>query len=219
MKQIFFTITIFLFFVSFFACSSRQSNSISTAADSANIINDIFTYRAETDSFMKASPASPFQRDSSIEYTGLKYFNPDLSFYFESKLYRYSNPDTVIVLGTKGDERKHLKYGYFKLIYQGREHRINVYKFTPYDSVRYAKFKDNLSFWFRDKTSGKETYKIGRYFEIGNENTDPEHTYFIDLNKAHNPYCAYSTIYSCPLPREEDFLKFEVHAGEMNYHQ
>ncbi|MDP2208710.1 MAG: DUF1684 domain-containing protein [Bacteroidota bacterium] len=219
MKQIFFTIALFSFLISFYACSSRQSNSITTAADSTRVINDILTYRAETDSFFRASPASPFQRDTTLEFTGLKYFNSDLSFYFESKLYRYSNPDTVIVLGTKGDERKHLKYGYFKLYYQRREHRINVYKFTPYDSVRYAKFKDNLSFWFRDQASGKETYKIGRYVEIGNEDTNPEHIYVIDLNKAHNPYCAYSTIYSCPLPREEDFLKFEVRAGELNYHQ
>lgn len=219
MKKILFPIALFSFLTFFFACSSRQTNSITSAADSTRAIKDILTHRAESDSFFRASPASPFQRDTTIEFTGLKYFNPDLSFYFESKLYRYSNPDTVIVLGTKGDERKHLKYGYFKLYYQSREHRINVYKFTPSDSVRYAMFKDYLSFWFRDKTSGKETYKIGRYVEIGNENVDPEHIYIIDLNRAHNPYCAYSTIYSCPLPREEDFLNFEVRAGELNYHQ
>ncbi len=218
MKPIFFTFALFSFLIFFYACSSRQSNSLTTAADSTRAINDILTYRAESDSFFRTSPASPFQRDTTIEFTGLKYFKPDLSFYFESKLYTYPNPDTVMVLGTKGDERKHLKYGYFKLYYQGREHRINVYKFTHYDSVRYAKFKDNLSFWFRDQSSGKETYKIGRYVEIGSEDTNPKHIYVIDLNKAYNPYCAYSTIYSCPLPREEDFLKFEVRAGELNYH-
>lgn len=218
MKHIFFTIAIFSFLISFYACSSQQTNSITTAADSARVIKDILTYRAETDSFFRASPASPFQRDTTIEYTGLKYFEPDLSFYFESKLYRYPNPDTVIVVGTKGDERKHLKYGYFKLYYQEREYRINVYKFIPSDSLRYANFKDYLSFWFKDKTSGKETYKIGRYVEIGNENPNPEHIYTIDLNKAYNPYCAYSPIYSCPIPPEEDFLNIEVRAGEMNYH-
>ncbi|HEX9251924.1 MAG TPA: DUF1684 domain-containing protein, partial [Ignavibacteriaceae bacterium] len=45
------------------------------------------------------------------------------------------------------------------------------------------------SIWFTDKTTGKETYHVGRYldFEL---NDDPEFVYELDFNRAYNPYCA-----------------------------
>lgn len=201
-----------------FNCQQKHQSLSFTTQDSLAIINNILQYRAEQDSFFRYSEISPFNRDTTIQYEGLKYFPPDIKYYFKSKLYRYDNPETVVVLGTKGEERKQLKYGYFVLNYEGKEHKINVYKFTIYDSIRYKLYKDNLSFWFRDRTTGKETYEIGRYVEIGNESPDPEYVYTIDLNKAYNPYCAYSVLYSCAIPREEDYLDFEVKAGEKKYH-
>jgi uncharacterized protein (DUF1684 family) len=44
------------------------------------------------------------------------------------------------------------------------------------------------------------------------------HVYVIDLNKAYNPYCAYSSLYSCAVPRQEDRLTIAVRAGELKYH-
>ncbi len=35
----------------------------------------------------------------------------------------------------------------------------------------------------------------------------------IDLNKAYNPYCAYSTRYACPITPDDNFLDIEVKAG------
>ncbi len=201
-----------------FNCQQKHQSLSFTTQDSLAIINNILQYRVEQDSFFRYSEISPFNRDTTIQYEGLKYFPPDIKYYFKSKLYRYDNPETVVVLGTKGEERKQLKYGYFVLNYEGKEHKINVYKFTIYDSIRYKLYKDNLSFWFRDRTTGKETYEIGRYVEIGDESPDPEYVYTIDLNKAYNPYCAYSVLYSCAIPREEDYLDFEVKAGEKKYH-
>lgn len=199
-------------------CQNKNLKPVFTTEDSLRIINEILEYRAKQDTFFRYSQDSPFNKDTSIKYEGLKYFPPNLNFYFKSKLYKYKNPDTVTVLGTKGEERKQLKYGYFILNIGGKEYRMNVYKFTHYDSTRYKLYKDHLSFWFRDKTTGKQTYDVGRYVEIGDENPDPEHIYTIDLNKAYNPYCAYSPIYSCAIPRDEDYLDFEVKAGEKKYH-
>lgn len=209
---------LFIILILTIGCQKYNNKSAYNSQDSIKLVQEILNYRAEQDSFFRYSNDSPFNKDTSIRYNGLKYFEPDLKFYFKSKLYKYAYPETVVVLGTKGDERKQLKYGYFKLYYQGKEYKINVYKFTAYDSIRYKLYKDNLSFWFRDKTTGKETYEVGRYVEIGNENPDPEYLYTIDLNKAFNPYCAYSPMYSCAIPREEDYLDFEVRAGEKKYH-
>ena len=54
---------------------------------------------------------------------------------------------------------------------------------------------------FRDATTGVETYAAGRYLDL-NENTTG--FYDLDFNRAYNPYCAYNTGYSCPIPPEEN---------------
>ena len=115
-------------------------------------------------------------------------------------------------------KRKELKYGYFLLFFNGQRHKINVYKFTPYDSRRFETYRNLLSVWFTDATTGKETYEVGRYIEIGDESPDINHLYIINLNNAYNPYCAYSPQYSCAIPRKEDHLDFSVLAGELKYH-
>ena len=35
----------------------------------------------------------------------------------------------------------------------------------------------------------------------------------LDFNKAYNPYCAYSTNYSCPIPPKENDLPISINAG------
>jgi uncharacterized protein (DUF1684 family) len=63
-----------------------------------------------------------------------------------------------------------------------------------------------------------ETYHVGRYVDVGAEQPDPEHVYVIDFNNAYNPYCAYSSLYSCAIPRREDRIPTPVRAGELKYH-
>jgi hypothetical protein len=199
-------------------CRNQPKQHSWSSADSARIVQEILAHRAEADSFFRFDPSSPFLRDTTIEYRGIHWFPPDVRFCFTSKLYKYDQAETVVVLGTKGEERRHARYGYFLLNYQGTRHKLNVYKFTPYDAKRYALYKDHLSVWFTDETTGKESYNVGRYVEVGTENPDPEYEYTIDLNRAYNPYCAYSALFSCAIPRKEDRLAFAVHAGEKKYH-
>ncbi|MEK9137084.1 MAG: DUF1684 domain-containing protein, partial [Bacteroidota bacterium] len=188
------------------------------------IVQDNLAHRAGVDSFFRYDKGSPFTRDSTIQYHGLNWFPVDVRYRGTSQLYRYDRPETVIVLGTKGEERKQLRYGYFTFTVPDKRGqpvvlRLDVYKFTPYDAKRYALYRDALSVWFTDETTGKETYGVGRYVEIGNEHPDPNHLYIIDLNKAYNPYCAYSDLYSCAVPRKEDHLDIELRVGEKKYHE
>ncbi len=185
-----------------------------THEDSLRAMQEIAQYRAEADDFFRNNPASPFVRDTSIRYTGIKWFPADLKYYFQSQLFRYEHPETVIVLGTKGEERKELKYGYFILPFEGTEYTLNVYKDVQKNSKQPSR---SLAVWFTDETTGKETYHVGRYVEVGDEEPDPSHLYTINLNNAYSPYCSYSGLYSCAVPRKEDHLAFAVRAGEMAY--
>jgi uncharacterized protein (DUF1684 family) len=205
------------------ACSKTDVHPPSADLDSIGIVNDNLAHRAEADSFFRYADDSPFKRDTTIEYHGIKWFPIDVRFRSVSLLHRYAKPETVIVMGTKGEERKQLRYGFFTIKVPGEYDqpivlKLNVYKFTPYDAKRYALYKNVLSVWLTDETSGKETYGVGRYVEVGDENPDPDYWYVVDLNKCYNPYCAYSPMFSCAVPRKEDHIDIPLRVGEMKYH-
>jgi uncharacterized protein (DUF1684 family) len=203
--------------VLFPSCQTGHEERKWSSDDSLRIVQEILAYRAEADSFFRYDPDSPFRRDTSIEYEGVRWYPPNVNYYLQSQLHRYANPETVIVMGTHGEERRHLKYGYFRLKVDGKDIRLNAYKFLPSDSKRYALYKDHLSVWFTDHTTGKETYKVGRYLDVGTESPDTNFLYTINFNNAYNPYCAYSDMYSCVIPRREDHLGVAIHAGELKY--
>ncbi|MGD8305258.1 MAG: DUF1684 domain-containing protein [Ignavibacteria bacterium] len=174
--------------------------------------SDLIFERAQIDSFMQFDPYSPFNRKEKVEFSPLKYFEPTTEFIFKSKLFEYDSKDTVDVYGTKGELRRVVKEGYVELKHKDIIQKLNVYKsFGRNGEVYY-------SLWFTDKSTGEETYGVGRYLNF-EKAEDEEHIYTIDFNRAYNPYCAYSSSFTCPIPRKEDFINFKILAGEKNYHK
>jgi uncharacterized protein (DUF1684 family) len=206
------------------SCGRRDGLPPISPADSLAILEDNTMHRAEVDAFFRKDPASPFVRDTSIQYHGLKWFPVNPAFRGESVLHLYADPETVVVMGTRGEERRQIRYGYFEFIVPGDDGfpitlHLNAYKFSPYDKFRFERYPENLSVWFTDRTTATETYQVGRYVDIGDDAHDPVHVYTLDLNKAYNPYCAYSSLYSCAIPRKEDHLDLSLRVGEMKYHE
>ena len=174
-------------------------------------VGNIKLERANKDSGFINDLRSPLNMDSTVKKGPLKYYEPTTEFIFNSKLYKNDKQDTITIFGTRGDARKAIVEGYVILNYKGKDYKLNVYKSFGQKGQEY------FSIWFTDKTTGKETYHVGRYldFEL---NTDPEFVYEIDFNRAFNPYCAYSDLYTCAIPTKDDYLDFEIKAGEKNYH-
>ena len=154
---------------------------------------------------------SPFNRDTTITFRPLNYYEPNPDFVFKSKLFKYDVQDTVAILGTKGETRPAVLLGFLEVKKDEKVYRINVYQGFSRTGEPY------YSIWFTDQTTGKETYGVGRYldFEL---NDNPEFVYTIDFNKAYNPYCAYSAMFTCPIPRVEDYIDMAIEAGEKNFH-
>lgn len=167
--------------------------------------------RAEKDSLFRASPESPFARDTSVHFEPLHYYPVDPAFAFQGKVIKYAKQDSVTTTGTKGDKRTVLRYGYIPFRYKEKDYRVNVYTGRNRAGINYAVI------WFTDRTSGKETYAVGRYLDF-TLLPDSNAVYTVDFNKAYNPYCAYSPQYSCSIPLKEDFLDLEVRAGEKVFH-
>lgn len=193
----------------FIACEKKEDKVLTP--EEIEYAKQIEHFRTQTDRYMKNNPDSPFNAKGKVEFSPLNYFDPDMDFIFQSKLTEYDPKDTVIVQGTKGEERKMILFGYLTLDYENEKHQLNVYQgFNP-DGSRFH------SIWFTDETTNDETYGVGRYLNFRLVN-DPEHVYTIDFNAAYNPYCAYNKEYSCAIPRKEDHLDFAVEAGEKKFH-
>jgi uncharacterized protein (DUF1684 family) len=183
----------------------------SYTSEQKSYISSIEKERAEKDNYMKNDPSSPFNQDVNARFQPLKYYDIDPAFVFKSRLYEFDTKDTVKIFGTKGEERKAVRYGYVVFNHESNKYNINVYKGTSKHGEEY------YSIWFTDKTTGESTYGVGRYldFEL---NPDKEYVYTVDFNKAYNPYCAYSAKFSCAIPTKEDHINLAVEAGEKNFH-
>lgn len=167
--------------------------------------------RNEKNEYMKNENSSPFNRDSTVNFKPLKYYEVNPIFKFESRLFKNEKQDTIIILGTKGEERTVIKYGFLVWNYDNQKININVYKGFSKNGNEY------FSIWFTDKTTGEETYGVGRYIDFDlNENEN--FIYTIDFNLAYNPYCAYSSLYSCAIPAKEDYIDIAIKAGELRFY-
>jgi len=160
---------------------------------------------------MKNDPDSPFNQDPNAHFQDLKYYDVNPDYVFKSKLYEYKNKDTVKIFGTKGEERKAVRYGYVKINFKEGERNINVYKSMSRNGQTY------YSIWFTDKTTGDETYGVGRYLDF-DFHPDSDFIYTVDFNLAYNPYCSYSAKYSCAIPTKEDHIDLAIKAGEKRFH-
>jgi uncharacterized protein (DUF1684 family) len=189
------------------ACKENRTDDPEMKAYVETLIKE----RKEKDYSFQFEINSPFNRDTSITFKPLNYFDPNPEFIFKSKLFKYDVQDTVAILGTKGETRPAVLLGFLELIKDEKDYRINVYQGFSRTGEPY------YSIWFTDQTTGIETYGVGRYldFEL---NDDPGFVYTIDFNKAYNPYCAYSALFTCPIPRVEDYIDMAIEAGEKNFH-
>jgi uncharacterized protein len=189
------------------ACSCSKNYTPEQKAYIAGIEKD----RKAKDISFKNDEDSPFNHKSKIHFEPLKYYDVDPSFVFQSKLYQYPVKDTLKVFGTKGEERKAVRFGYVMFNCDKKDYGINVYKGSTKSGQEY------YSIWFTDKTTGDETYGVGRYLDF-DYNPNPGFIYSIDFNLAYNPYCSYSPEYSCAVPLKEDHIDLAIKAGEKRFH-
>jgi len=203
-KIVFSGIVFFLFFqvsVSFLSCS-REKGEMLTEYE-----KEIKQFRARKDSVFKFADWSPLLPEDKKNFNGLKYYPVDPAFKFEGLIIKYDPMEKDTLMGTGGDLRPALKYGYFQFNYKGKSYRLQVYKMLTENGSA----EEDLFLGFTDANSGSETYGGGRYVNLIKTGED---TYIVDFNLAYNPYCVYNPRYSCAIPPAENRLPFPVTAGE-----
>ncbi len=74
---------------------------------------------------------------------------------------------------------------------------------------------DRFFFILADRTSGKDTYGLGRF--LYSSLPDETGKVVLDFNRAYNPPCAFNAFTTCPLPPPENRIDFPIEAGELTY--
>jgi uncharacterized protein len=144
------------------------------------------------------------------EYKGLKYFPPDLSYRFELPLTPNPRPQTVVIMSTRGNQRQAQQVGWFDFVVGGVPCRLEAVRL-----LEPGVGENDLGIFFRDQTTGKESYPLGRYVDVKKL---PDGRFLLDFNFAYNPACAVSDHYNCPIPPKGNTLRVAIRAGEMDSH-
>lgn len=121
-----------------------------------------------------------------------------------------SEPRTVRILTIDGFETEATEVGTVSIPDGTASTRLRVYRITDPGSE-----ESELMIYFRDGTSDKGAYPAGRFVTLEPAGRGG---YRLDLNRARNPFCAYSSAYPCPAPWPGNTLASRIEAGEQ-YHQ
>ena len=196
-------------FIFLSGCSGPQTAGPSSANPSRDLV--IQERLAKDAAFKSKSEDSPILPEEKAGFRGLSYFPVSPALRFSVPLHRYPAPARVRLGTNTGEIRSGLRYGYFEFQVDGQMCRLQVFRLEDApDSGGVQLFVP-----FRDATSGNESYSAGRYIDL-KENTSG--IYDLDFNRAYNPYCAYNSRFSCPVPPAENTLHVPIRAGEKKYH-
>ncbi len=134
------------------------------------------------------------------------WFDPDEAYRVEARLLHEGQPGEEIVLSTRGNRRRALRLGRLEFSLQGRTLHLTALRLLEPGAD-----ESGVSVFFRDATTGHETYPVGRYVDAESLGGD---RYALDFNRAYNPTCAFSPLYNCPIPPRENVLPIAIRAGE-----
>ncbi|MFA9516218.1 DUF1684 domain-containing protein [Halopenitus sp. H-Gu1] len=175
---------------------------------SDDYVSQLASSRAEKDEFFAEHPQSPIPPEDRDSFDGLRYFDPDPEYRVEATVTVHDDPEPVEMETTAGPNVRYLRVMSFDFELDGETQTLCAYRQeTEEDAALFVPF--------RDKTTGQESYRHGRYIELEPETelSDGDQV-GIDFNLAYNPFCAYSETFSCPLPPEENWLDTTIRAGE-----
>jgi len=164
--------------------------------------------REEKDRFFAEHRQSPIPPEEREEFDGLEYFEPDPEYRVEATADVHDDPEPIELETTAGPPVRYLRVVTFSFDLRGEDVELHGYVQDPEADEPYF-------VPFRDKTTGQQTYRGGRYMELKTKGTlETGDDVPIDFNLAYTPFCAYSETFSCPLPPEENWLDVAIAAGE-----
>lgn len=188
------------FYIFFSGISIAQDYSQELIAHRKAYRNDFLTHQN-----------SPLKEDD-LQY--LKFFDADESYRIKAEVIAMPGTLPFDLPTYSGNTKQYIKYGELHFQIKGSKLKLSIYQSVALSAK--PEYKNHLFIPFKDETSGIETYGGGRYIDC--LTTDiKDSNLILDFNKCYNPYCAYSSGYSCPIPPDENNLSVKILAGEKNF--
>lgn len=138
-----------------------------------------------------------------LNFTGLHWFPVNEKLKVTATFELFSEPKEILVPNTIGSGYRMKSAGILKFKLFGKNY-----------SLQPGEENGRFFIIFRDLTSKKETYSVGRFL-YAEKSKDGK--VILDFNKAENPPCAYTSFATCPIPPQQNRLQVAIKAGEKRY--
>lgn len=171
-----------------------------------NYKEKVLKERSELISFFQRSSSSPFEGMAKPD--SLSFFEIDTKYRLFAKSQKIKERKLLAIQKTKNESDTYFKIARLSFELGGLVHTLCVYE--------NEENPNDILLPFSDLSNGNETYETGRYLHLKKSALEKEEVE-LDFNMATNPYCAYNTEYSCPIPPKENSLQVQVLAGEKKY--
>ncbi len=205
------TLTKFLMaFIILHFLNACNNNSISEADYADQINHDRMIKNQE----ITDSTTSRFNEEErkAFSHRGLQYFPPDLTYRVMAN-FTLDTSNPVFQMPTTTDRKPNYRiYGY--LDFEVKDTACRLVVFQNYDIRNHPEHGNYVFIPFKDNTNEFGTYGGGRYIDLEMPRSDKV---LLDFNLAYNPYCAYSSRWSCPLVPGVNTLDVAIFAGEKSY--
>lgn len=176
-------------------------------------IDEIQAERFEKDRYFKDAKTSPLPDSALNDFRSLEYFPINKDYRMEASFVVDTSAAPFQMATTT--ERKPMYRKYAVLNFQKGDTLVWLTAYQNLDMLEKNPSYKGLFVPFKDKTNGKISYGGGRYLDI---EIPINEQLILDFNEAYNPYCAYSSRWSCPIPPYENHLSISIRAGEKKYH-
>lgn len=144
----------------------------------------------------------------------LRFYTPNEQYRVKAEVILTPDAEPFDMPTVSGQTRKYRQYAW--LTFHINDTVIKLQVFQSLKLIEDPKYKDHLFLPFTDGTTYTETYGGGRYLDLSLQDIN-DGMIEIDFNKCYNPWCAYASGYSCPIPPPENRMPVFIRAGEMNY--
>jgi len=148
-------------------------------------------------------------------FAGLDFWPAQPEWVVDARFVAHPPGKSIAIVNVIGDSNEVPNPGYLQFEKDGKTWRLEAFG-DP---------SKGLNLMFKDATSGKESYGVGRYLQTGPVCSDGHVA--VDFNRAYNPPCAYTDFATCPIPPRENNLAHQqiegrdaslaVAAGEKSY--
>jgi len=174
-------------------------------ATQAPYADEINSWRATKDDFMRRSEESPIPPEQRATFPALSYFPIEPEYRVPASLTVARGQDVIEIPTSRGERRPHYRVGTLRFTLKGQLLTLTAFVEVGQQDLR------RLFVPFGDLSNGTETYPGGRYLELDRTATG---IYDLDFNRAYHPFCYYNPKYDCPYPPRENRLPLPIRAGE-----